>query len=331
MIVSDLPTPALIVERADLSANIALMAERLPGNRLRPHVKAHKCTALAHLQDAAGHHGFTCATPREVVGMAAAGLGADLLLANETLDPARLRAMADLEVPVTVAVDSPQTVAAAAEHGITRVVIDVNVGLPRCGVDAAGAGAIADLARARGLEVRGVMGYEGHAQPLPDRALRQQVTDEAMVLLAKAAQDVGGDLVSAGGTGNHDLNTVATEIQAGSYALMDSQYAGVVGFANALTVLATVVSTNAAGGYAVADLGLKSLGMDHGNPTTAAGAVWFCSDEHTTFAPAEPVAIGEKLRFVPAHVDPTIAYHDALWVVDGQDVLERWEVDLRGW
>jgi D-serine deaminase-like pyridoxal phosphate-dependent protein len=152
-----------------------------------------------------------------------------------------------------------------------------------------------------------------------------------MVLLAKAAQDVGGDLVSAGGTGNHDLNTVATEIQAGSYALMDSQYAGVVGFANALTVLATVVSTNAAGGYAVADLGLKSLGMDHGNPTTAAGAVWFCSDEHTTFAPAEPVAIGEKLRFVPAHVDPTIAYHDALWVVDGQDVLERWEVDLRGW
>lgn len=331
MNVADLPTPALLVERADLEANIALMASHLPGARLRPHVKAHKCTALAARQDAAGHHGFTCATPREVVGMAAAGLGADLLLANETVDAARLRAMAELDVPVTVAVDSPETVEAAAAQGISRVIIDVNVGLPRCGVAPEGAGALADLARAKGLEVRGVMGYEGHAQPLPDRTLRQQVTDEAMALLARAAADVGGDLVSAGGTGTYDLNTVATEIQAGSYALMDSQYAGVVGFRTALAVLATVVSANAAGGFAVADLGLKSLGMDHGNPSTAAGSVWFCSDEHTTFAPSDPVRVGTKLRFVPAHVDPTVAYHEALWLVDGEEVLERWEVDLRGW
>jgi D-serine deaminase-like pyridoxal phosphate-dependent protein len=329
--VEDLPTPALVVERADVDANIAAMAALLPGPRLRPHVKAHKCTSLARLQDAAGHHGFTCATPREVVGLAEAGLGADLLLANETLDPARLRAMAALDVPVTVAVDSPETVAAAADHGISRVVIDVNVGLPRCGVAPEAAGALADLARSRGLEVRGVMGYEGHAQPLPDRALRQSVTDEAMAMLSRAAADVGGDLVSAGGTGNHDLNTVATEIQAGSYALMDSQYAGVVSFRNALTVLATVVSANAAGGYAVADLGLKSLGMDHGNPSVPGGSVWFCSDEHTTFAPEEPVALGTKLRFVPAHVDPTVAYHEAMWLVDGDEVVERWEVDLRGW
>jgi D-serine deaminase-like pyridoxal phosphate-dependent protein len=329
--VEDLPTPALVVERSHLDANIAAMAALLPGARLRPHVKAHKCTSLAWRQDAAGHHGFTCATPREVVGLAAAGLGADLLLANETLDAARLRAMAALDVAVTVAVDSAETVAAAADHGITRVVVDVNVGLPRCGVAPEGAGALADLARSRGLEVRGVMGYEGHAQPLPDRALRQSVTDESMALLSRAAADVGGDLVSAGGTGNHDLNTVATEIQAGSYALMDSQYAGVVSFRNALTVLATVVSANTAGGYAVADLGLKSLGMDHGNPSVPGGSVWFCSDEHTTYAPEEPVVVGTKLRFVPAHVDPTVAYHEAMWLVDGDEVVERWEVDLRGW
>jgi D-serine deaminase-like pyridoxal phosphate-dependent protein len=92
-----------------------------------------------------------------------------------------------------------------------------------------------------------------------------------------------------------------------------------------------VVSVNAAGGFAVADLGLKSLGMDHGNPSAAAGPVWFCSDEHTTFAPSEPVAVGTKLRFLPAHVDPTIAYHEAIWLVDGEEVVERWEVDLRGW
>jgi D-serine deaminase-like pyridoxal phosphate-dependent protein len=333
--VQELPTPALVVEKADLESNLALMSARLPGDRLRPHVKAHKCTAIARLQDAEGHHGFTCATPREVLGMAAAGLGADLLLANETVDPERLRAMAALDPVVTVAVDSPETVAAAAAAGIRVVVIDVNVGLPRCGVAPDAAGALADLARSQGLQVRGVMGYEGHVQPLPDRDLRQSLTDDAMALLAAAAKDVGTDFISAGGTGNHDLNTVATEIQAGSYALMDTQYAGTVGgeggFRNALSVLATVVSVNAAGGFAVADLGLKSLGMDHGNPSAAAGPVWFCSDEHTTFAPSEPVAVGTKLRFLPAHVDPTIAYHEAIWLVDGEEVVERWEVDLRGW
>ncbi len=329
MKVAEIPTPALVVSRADLDANLAAMSAVLPGPRLRPHVKAHKCTELARLQDAAGHHAFTCATPREVLGMAAAGLGADLLLANECVDPTRLRAMAELDVAVTVAVDSPETVDAAAAQGISRVVVDVNVGLPRCGIAPDRAGALADLARSRGLDVRGVMGYEGHAQPLPDRALRGQVTADAMALLARAAADVGGDVVSAGGTGTYDLNRVATEIQAGSYALMDSAYAGVVGFRTALSVLATVVSVG--DGFAVADLGLKSLGMDHGNPVFAGGPVWFCSDEHTTFAPAEAVAVGDKLRFVPAHVDPTVAYHEALWLVDDDEVVERWPVDLRGW
>lgn len=330
--IDDLPTPALVVERSLLEANLATMAAVLPGSRLRPHVKAHKSTSLARAQQAMGHPGFTCATPREALGLAAAGLGADLLLANETLDMTRLRALAELDVPVTIAVDSDETVAAAAAAGISRVVIDVNIGLPRCGIAAERAGALAALARSRGLDVRGVMGYEGHAQPLPDRELRASVTNEAMELLLAAAADVGGELISAGGTGNHDLNTAATEIQAGSYALMDSQYAGIVGqFRTALTVLATVVSVNRAGGYAVADLGLKSLGMDHGNPAVATGAVWFCSDEHTTFAPDVPVTVGCKLRFTPAHVDPTVAYHETLWVVDGDQVRDRWPVDLRGW
>lgn len=93
----------------------------------------------------------------------------------------------------------------------------------------------------------------------------------------------------------------------------------------------STLSANVDGGYAVADLRLKSLGMDHGNPSVPGGSVWFCSDEHTTFAPEEPVRVGSKLRFVPAHVDPTVAYHEAMWLVDGDEVVERWEVDLRGW
>src|SRR6201997_5298281 len=109
------------------------MSAARPGPQLRPHVKAHKTTALARLQDAAGHHSFTCATIREVEGMAAAGLGADLLLANEVLDATRLGRVIESGARVTVAVDSPGTVQAAADGGVREVVIDVNVGLPRCG------------------------------------------------------------------------------------------------------------------------------------------------------------------------------------------------------
>src|ERR1039457_6083882 len=103
--VSDLSTPALVVDAAMLDGNLAAMAAALPGPRCRPHVKAHKCTALARRQRDYGHHTFTCATPHEVRGMVGAGLGDDLLLANEVLDPARLAALATLDARVTVAVD----------------------------------------------------------------------------------------------------------------------------------------------------------------------------------------------------------------------------------
>ena len=109
------------------------MAAARPGPRLRPHVKAHKCTALARRQAAAGHRAFTCATIREMEGMAAAGLGDDLLLANEVLDARRLGRAAPTRARVTVAVDSAETVAAAAAGGVREVLVDVNVGLPRCG------------------------------------------------------------------------------------------------------------------------------------------------------------------------------------------------------
>src|SRR6185369_4210486 len=155
------------IDAAALDANLRTMAAALPGTRLRPHVKAHKCTALAARQAALGHRAFTCATIREVEGLVAAGLGDDVLLANEVLDARRLGALA---ARVTVAVDSDETIDAAAAGGIREVLIDVNVGLPRCGCAPDQAARLADRARARGLGVRGVMGYEGHAVLLPDGA-----------------------------------------------------------------------------------------------------------------------------------------------------------------
>jgi D-serine deaminase-like pyridoxal phosphate-dependent protein len=325
----DLTTPALLLEADAFEHNLNTMAAALPGSRLRPHVKAHKCTSLAARQAALGHRGFTCATIREVEGLAAAGLGEDLLLANEVVDATRL---GRLDARVTIAVDSAATVAAAARGGVKEVLIDVNVGLPRCGIPPSGAGALAELARAEGLRVRGVMGYEGHVVGIPDRAVREERTREAMEMLVAAHADVGGEVISGGGTGTYDLNTWVNELQAGSYALMDTAYAKLdLPFRQALQVQARVISVSTEGGWAVADCGLKALGMDHGNPDVEGGTVFSVSDEHISFVPDQPLAVGDLVRVMPAHCDPTMALHERVHLVSGDDVLETWAIDLRGW
>ncbi|MEZ5179460.1 MAG: alanine racemase [Acidimicrobiales bacterium] len=333
MNVHDLPTPALLVDVDAFEHNVATMAALRPGDRLRPHVKAFKSTALARELTRAGHLGFCAATPREVVGLAAAGLGHDLLLANEVLDPRALRAMATSDARVTVAVDSEATVAAAAANGIREVLVDVDVGCFRCGCPPGEAGRVADAARAAGLEVRGVMGYEGQLMMEPT-ATRDERVEAAMALLLAAHADVGGDVVSGGGTGTCRENRWVTELQAGSYTLMDTAYGGTdLPFRTALSLWLTVVSVNP-GGWAVADGGLKALGMDHGDPTVVDHEVVYCSDEHTTFAPGPAgtlPAVGDRVRVLPAHVDPTVAYHERMHLVRGDEVVGTWPVDLRGW
>jgi D-serine deaminase-like pyridoxal phosphate-dependent protein len=327
----------LLVDRGAFEHNVTTMTAARPGDALRPHVKAFKSTALAEQLAAAGHRSFCCATTREVIGMAAAGLGDDLLLANEVVDARHLATLADLartqRARVTVAVDSDQTIHAAATAGVPEVLIDVNVGMPRCGCAPDDAGRLGDLARKRGLAVRGVMGYEGHVVGIPDRQKREEMLAESMALLVAAHKAVGGEVVSGGGTGTYDANTWVTEIQAGSYVLMDTQYARLgLPFRQSLTLWTTVIAVT--DGWAVCDGGLKSLGMDHGDPTIDGATVFFCSDEHITFCPDEGSprpAVGQKIPVLPAHVDPTVALHEWLWVVDGDEVVDRWPVDLRGW
>src|SRR5262245_21870037 len=200
--IHDLVTPALVVDTDALEHNLAVMSAALPGPRLRPHVKAHKCTALAQRQAAHGHRTFCCATVREIIGMAGAGLGDDLLPANEIVDASRLAPPA---ARVTVAVDSDDTADAAAAAGgaVRGGRTDVNVWLSGCGCARAQAGRVAEHARRKGLGVRGVMGYEGHVVGLPDRGARTELCARAMELLLAAHRDVGGDVVSAGGTGTY--------------------------------------------------------------------------------------------------------------------------------
>jgi D-serine deaminase-like pyridoxal phosphate-dependent protein len=368
----DLPTPALIVDRQKFDANVATMAGVRPGLTLRPHIKAHKSTALAHQLAAVGHTAFTCATPREVIGMVRAGLGSDLLLANETVDVQRLQAMAELQdtARITVAIDSETTATLAAKCGIKDVLIDVNVGMPRCGVSPERASALAAFAVSLGLNVRGVMGYEGHLMAVTNRDEQRAKVRSAMELLVQCFDEVrlqSGDdctIISAGGTGTFDLYDPSdpilarvNEVQAGSYALMDSHYGALdLPFQQALYVVGTVISVS--DGWAVIDVGLKSLGMDHGNPTIAGASVWFCSDEHITFSMRDGQSlpsIGSRVLVQPAHIDPTIALHEVMHVVDqiemgeaatdgkvidgkvtdGQvtdgQVIDTWPVNLRHW
>jgi D-serine deaminase-like pyridoxal phosphate-dependent protein len=334
MKVSELPTPSLLVDVHAFDRNVETMAKRWPGLTLRPHVKAFKSTALASRLAEAGHRGFCCATVREVMGMAAAGLGDDLLLANESLDLSRLTSIVDNGLArITVAVDSEETIAAAVKARIQEVLIDVNVGLPRCGCDPADAVRLADHARAQGLSVRGVMGYEGHLMREPGDT-KADLVERSMALLLEAAAAVGGDVVSGGGTGTWDTNRWVTELQAGSYCLMDTEYTThAPEFENALFVNATVISVTK-GRWGVLDAGLKAFGMDHGDPRVLdVGDCWFVSDEHITFGLAEgvPVAVGDRVRVIPAHVDPTVSQHERMHLVDDDEVLEVWDVDLRGW
>lgn len=177
------------------------------------------------------------------------------------------------------------------------------------------------------------MGYEGHLMMIEVRSERAERVEKSMSWLLDAHDRVGGQVVSGGGTGTFDTNTWCTEIQAGSYTLMDTDYDRLdLPFEKALTVLATVISVNS-NGWIVVDAGLKAFGMDHGNPSWSDGEVFFCSDEHTTLSPTTLTDwhVGDRLRMFPAHVDPTIARHEQMWLVDGEVVTDRWAIDLRHW
>lgn len=335
----ELATPALIIDVDALEKNLSLMAARHPGSKLRPHTKAHKCTEIARLQLSHSHTNFTCATPREIIGMAAAGVGSDFLLANEVLDADRLSALAKVSenARVTIAIDSLETLNAAVCAGLRDVLIDVNVGLPRCGIAPELAGQLADTARKAGMTVRGVMGYEGHLMMVGGDEKRKNRVAESMTLLARAAQDVGGEIISAGGTGTWDMHdeTGINELQAGSYALMDTHYAQLkIPFMQACFLLGTVISRS--NNWLVIDVGLKSLTTDHGNPSVDGYEVLFCSDEHTTLVANKDSAIGlanigEKLRVRPSHIDPTMSMHSVAWATRADEILECWQIDLRGW
>jgi D-serine deaminase-like pyridoxal phosphate-dependent protein len=356
MKLAEIPTPALLVDVAAMERNIRRMAEFYAGSgaKLRPHFKAHKTPEIARRQLAAGScTGLTCQTVGEAEVIARERLTNDVLISNEVLGPGKAARVAALakQVGVTVAVDSPagleDIASAATAAGVeVAVLIDVNVGLPRCGI-APGEPAV-ELARAvestAGVRLRGLMGYEGHVVGLPDRAEREGRAAKAMDRLLSSVRLVREaglpcEVVSAGGTGTYDITgrmEGITEIQAGSYVLMDTEYAKLeLPFEQALSVLGTVVSRPKPE-LCAADCGHKACTFDHGNPSVKGidgATVVFLSDEHATIAlpPDSTIAPGDRIELWPSHIDPTINLHDVLYAVEGDDVVDVWPVAARGY
>lgn len=318
-------TPSLLLDADALRANLQCMAAFFNGRpcRLRPHFKSHKCTRIARLQMDAGAVGITCAKLGEAEALAEAGLE-DILIANQIVGPlkiARLMELARRARPI-VAVDSAENVqalsqASAAAGIVLRVLVEVDIGMHRCGV-ASGQAAL-DLARrvasAPGLSFEGLQGYEGHCVDLRDETERVTQTRAALQLLVgtrRLIEQAGLPvrIVSGGGTGTYTLTGDTPgidEVQAGSYAAMDWFYQDIrPEFQQAQTILTTVVS-RAAAGTAILDVGRKGFGAEWGPPRVkgipGAEVTKFGSEEHLTIALPEgaPLRVGDRVEVIPSH------------------------------
>jgi D-serine deaminase-like pyridoxal phosphate-dependent protein len=345
MRLSEVPTPALCVDLDVLEANLETMHGFFRDRpcALRPHFKAHKTPAIARLQAEAGCVGLTCATVGEAEILAAHG-HRDILIANEVCDSTKVDRVCALagKIALIVAVDSAESVEIIRSAGVD-VLIDVNVGMPRCGVAPERAPDVARAASKAGLRVRGVMGYEGHATIVEDPDERAEVVRTSMKILLGAAEGVrdaasDADMVSAGSTLTYNVAGTTpgvTEIQAGSYALMDTEFAKPeIPFREALRCLTTVLSVQ--GNLAVLDGGLKALAVDHGNPALVDGTpakVFYLADEHTVLVTESAFAgrPGERMWVRPSHVDPTVNLHDRLYAYRDDEVVHVWPVEARGY
>jgi D-serine deaminase-like pyridoxal phosphate-dependent protein len=188
------------------------------------------------------------------------------------------------------------------------------------------------------------MGYEGHAVGIADRAEREGRARKAMDRLLTSARLIREsglrcEIVSAGGTGTFDITgdmEGITEIQAGSYVLMDTAYAALdIPFEKALSLLCTVISRPVPE-RCVADGGLKAASVDHGNPEVkdlAGASVLYLADEHTVvnLPPGAEIAPGDHIEFWPSHIDPTINLHDVFYALEGDTVVGRWPIEARGY
>ncbi len=349
----DLDTPALCLDLPTLSRNIERMAKlaRQAGVALRPHIKTHKCPQIAQRLLNAGAAGITCAKVSEAEIMADAGVS-DILIANQIVGAYKIERLVGLakRCRVTVAVDDAQNARMLSEQaeraGVTLgALIEVDVGMSRCGV--APMEPALTLGRAidklPSLELRGIMGYEGHAVMIADPEDRAQAVQAALGPLVETAKLLQGDglsafVVSAGGTGTAAMTARfpgITEIQPGSYATMDAKYGSMdLGFDPAVTIVAQVISVPTED-RAVLDAGLKTATTEFGNPLVRSPKGWrlaHLSEEHGVLERegGDPLALGDRVTLIPTHGCTTNNLHDRFYAIREGIVEAVWPIAARG-
>lgn len=348
--IGELLTPCLLLDPSIATANIVTMADAMRAlpSTIRPHFKAHKSTELARRQVEAGARGLSAATVWEAAVLAGAGFD-DIFVVNTLAEPGKIGGVARLarERRMLLAVDDlPYTealsAAAVREGAVVGAVIEVNTGMDRAGVDSAAAAVrlARRITRLPGLRLEGITGYEGHCALEPDPDRRRAAQERAMDLfldVARSIEDAGIEcaLRSAGGTSTWRLTAGRagiTEIQAGSYVLMDRFHGRMAPeFTPALSVLSTVVS--ASGGRIVLDAGSKSVDMDEERVLGEQGLPIMRIDEEHAIASAPEAAgvrLGDKVRIVPGYSPSTLNVHDVYHVVENGAVVDIWPVLPRG-
>jgi D-serine deaminase-like pyridoxal phosphate-dependent protein len=351
--VQQLDTPSLILDLDAVERNLDRMDAALAKTtvRARPHTKTHKVPNLALMQLQRGAIGICCAKLGEAEVMAAGGVG-PILLTTEVVGDAKIRRLLGVarQVPITTVVDDAEAaerLSSAANAAGVRLscLIDVNVGQDRTGVEPGEpALALAErLAGLPGLELVGLQGYEGHLQHVVEPEARREANASAMQLLSQTAELLTErghrvEIVSTAGTGTFQYAAEwpkVTEVQPGSYVVMDSDYGNVqgLGFENALTVLVSVVSTQRKNA-AVVDAGYKTLSSDAGAPRPRGvdASFRFMGDEHgkLQFEDGCPLRPGDKVELIPSHCDTTINLHDVYYVTRGGYVVAVWPIAARG-
>ncbi|MDO5706029.1 MAG: DSD1 family PLP-dependent enzyme [Paracoccus sp. (in: a-proteobacteria)] len=359
----DIQTPCLILDLDALERNIRKMGDyaKSHGMRHRSHGKMHKSVDVQRLQqDMGGAVGVCCQKVSEAEAFARGGIR-EILVSNQVRDAAkidRLARLPKLGASVIVCVDDvaniPDLSAAAQKHGTEiGVFVEIDCGAGRCGV--IGADKVVEIAKAAdaapGLTFKGLQAYQGAMQHMDDYDARKAKLDAAIAQVTEAVEALKAagletELVSGGGTGSYYFESnsgVYNELQCGSYAFMDADYGRIKDkdgnridkneWENALFILTSVMS-HAKPDKAVVDAGLKAQSVDSGLPFIyGRDDVEYvkCSDEHGVVAdPQGVLKVGEKLKLVPGHCDPTCNVHDWYVGVRGGVVETIWPVSARG-
>ncbi len=359
----DIPTPALLLDADRFERNLVRMRDhaRQAGKNYRPHAKTHRCPQIARAQIDAGALGVACAKLGEAEVMAGAGIRGLLITTEIVTAPAMFRLVRLLEAaPDTmVVVDNPANVEALARamasRGLTLdVLIDTDVGGRRTGAQpgepALALGRLVD--KHKSLRLRGLQGYAGHCAHVMGWAARREASLKAMEPLMETRRlfersGLSVEIVAGASTGTHDIDVELgglTELQSGSYCVMDLDYRRIGGktgemltaFEMALTVVATVVSVPTAD-RAMVDAGLKAFSTDKPfppEPVERPGITYeFAGDEHgrlTITDPSRAPQLGERIEFFPPHCDPTFNLYDRVHIVRGRNVESVWEIAARG-